>query len=132
MKYKLKYIVTILISTMTYSTVYAKVKYVKCGSIKQIPNKIVQLSHTIVDVLQIAVPVILVLFGMIDMVKAISSQNEDDIKKAQSILIKRLIMGALLYFLVVIVKLLLSAIGGNTDGIWKCVQCFISDSNKCW
>ena len=28
MKYKLKYIVTILISTMTYSTVYAKVKYV--------------------------------------------------------------------------------------------------------
>ena len=81
--------------------------------------------------MQIAVPVVLVLFGMIDLVKAISSQKEDDLKKAQGVLIKRLIMGVLVYFVVVIVKLLLSAIGGNTDGIWNCVQCFVSNANGC-
>ena len=111
--------------------VSAKTTYVTCGPIKELPKKVLQLSNTVVNVLQIAVPVILVLFGMIDMVKAVSSQKEDDIKKAQGVLIKRLIMGALVYFVVVIVKLLLSVIGGNTDGIWNCVQCFVSNANGC-
>ena len=132
MKYKIKYVMTFVMFWLFSFPVSAKGTYVTCGSIKEVPKKVIEISNTVVNVLQIAVPVILVLFGMIDMVKAISSQNEDDIKKAQGILVKRLIMGALLYFLVVIVKLLLSAIGGNTDGIWKCVQCFISDANKCW
>lgn len=105
--------------------------YVTCGPIKSLPKKILQLSNTIVNIMQVAVPVILVLFGMIDLVKAVSSQKDDDIRKAQGVLIKRLILGVLVYFIVVIVKLLLSAIGGNTDGIWNCVQCFISNANGC-
>ena len=109
----------------------AKPTYVTCGPIKELPKKILRLSNTVVNIMQIAVPVVLVLFGMIDLVKAISSQKEDDLKKAQGVLIKRLIMGVLVYFVVVIVKLLLSAIGGNTDGIWKCVQCFVSNANGC-
>ena len=131
MKNRIKYIITFIFLTLISFPVSAKTTYVTCGPIKELPKKVLEISNTIVNVLQIAVPVILVLFGAIDMVKAVSSQKEDDIKKAQGVLIKRLIMGALVYFVVVIVKLLLSAIGGNTDGIWKCVQCFVSNANGC-
>lgn len=117
--------------TLSFPVYAAKGVYVTCGPIKELPKKVLEISNTVVNIMQIAVPVVLVLFGMIDLVKAISSQKEDDLKKAQGVLIKRLIMGVLVYFVVVIVKLLLSAIGGNTDGIWKCVQCFVSNANGC-
>ena len=128
---KIKYIVTFAISSIIAFPVHCKTVYVTCGSIKSLPKKILQLSNTIVNIMQVAVPIVLVLFGMIDLIKAISSGKDDDIKKSQGVLIKRLILGALVYFIVVIVKLLLSVIGGNTDGIWNCVQCFISNANGC-
>ena len=128
---KIKYIVTFIASSIVAFPVYCKPVYVTCGPIKELPKKVLEISNTVVNIMQIAVPVVLVLFGMIDLVKAISSQKEDDLKKAQGVLIKRLIMGVLVYFVVVIVKLLLSAIGGNTDGIWNCVQCFVSNANGC-
>lgn len=130
MKNKIKYIV-VLVAFMFISFPVNAATYVTCGPIKELPYKVLELSNTIVNVLQIAVPVILVLFGMIDMIKAVSSQKDDDIKKAQGTLIKRLIMGVLVYFIIFIVKLLLSAIGGNTDGIWSCVQCFVSNASGC-
>ena len=129
MKKKLKYIVT-LIMVFTVSKVHAAT-YVDCGSVKHLPYKVLQLSNTIINVLQIAVPIILIIMGSVDFVKAVSSQKEDDIKKAQGMFVKRLIMGALVFFIVAIVKLLLSAIGANNDGIWGCVECFVNNASSC-
>ena len=131
MKNKIKYIIVLIISMFVAFPANAKGTYVTCGSIKELPKKVLELSNTIVNVLQIAVPVILIIMGMIDLVKAISSQKDDELKKAQGVLIKRLIIGVLFYFIIFIVKLLLSAIGGNKDGLWNCVQCFISNADKC-
>ena len=75
-------------------------------------------------------PIILVVMGVVDFLKAISSQKEDDIKKAQGTFIKRLIMGALVYFVIVIVKFLISIIG-NDDSIWGCVECFVVNAGGC-
>ena len=129
MKKKLKYIVT-LIMVFTASKVHAAT-YVDCGSVKHLPYKVLQISNTVINIMQIAVPIILILLGSIDFVKAVSSQKEDDIKKAQGMFIKRLILGALVFFIVVIVKLLLSAIGANDDGIWGCVECFVNNASNC-
>ena len=131
MKKKIKYVSTMLMSFMFIFPVAAKTKYVDCGKIKHLPYKVIELSNTVISILQIAVPVILIIMGSVDFVKAISSQNEDDVKKAQGMFIKRLIMGALVFFIFVIVKLLISIIGGNTDGIWKCVECFVNNSMAC-
>lgn len=131
MKKKIKYVSTILMSFLLMHPVVAKTKYVDCGKIKHLPYKVIELSNTIISLLQIAVPVILVIMGSVDFVKAISSQNEDNVKKAQGMFIKRLIMGALVFFMFVIVKLIISIIGGNTDGIWKCVECFVNNSKSC-
>lgn len=129
MKKKFSYIITTIMAIITVFPIYAAT-YVKCGKIQELPYKALQISNTIINIMQIAVPVILVLMGTVDLVKAISSQKDDDIKKAQGVFIKRLIMGALVYFVVVIVKLLISVIGNN-NGIWGCVECFVSNASKC-
>ena len=42
---------------------------------------------------------------MIDFAKAITAGKEDEIKKAQSVIVKRLIVGVIVFFIFVIVKL---------------------------
>lgn len=130
MKKIFKYLVA-LIMVFANSKVHA-VTYVDCGDkIKHLPYKVLEISNTVINVLQIAVPVILIIMGSVDFVKAISSQKEDEIKKAQGVFVKRLIMGALVFFIVVIVKLLISVIGGNSDGLWSCVECFVNNASSC-
>ena len=130
MKKKVSYIITIIMSIITVFPIYAKTTTVTCGKIQELPLKVLELSNTVINIMQIAVPVILVIMGTVDLVKAVSSQKDDDIKKAQGVFIKRLIMGALVYFVVVIVKLLISIIGNNNE-IWGCVECFVSNASKC-
>ena len=130
MKRKLMYFFTFIASFFMMGSVFAKTKVVSRGKIKELPYKVLELSNTAINIIQVIVPVILVILGAVDFVKAISSQKEDDIKKAQGTFIKRLIMGALVYFVIVIVKFLISVIG-NEDSIWGCVECFVTSASKC-
>ena len=92
----------------------------------KIPNTV----HTIIVVIKIAVPVLLVIFGMLDLFKGITAQKEDEIKKGQQMFIKRLIVGALIFFVVVIAKLLISVVADTSSAdIIECVDCFLS--NEC-
>lgn len=101
-----------------------------CASI--LPNvnidvKIANAVHTIVLVIQIAVPVLLVIFGMLDLFKAITAQKDDEIKKGQQMFIKRLISAAIIFFVIAIVKLLISfAAGDDNQNIMTCANCFLN------
>ena len=50
----------------------------------EIPPMITNIISYIVTGIKIGVPIILVIFGMIDLGKAVMQSKEDDIKKAQS------------------------------------------------
>ena len=92
-----------------------------------IDEKIPNLVHLIITVIKIAVPVLLVIFGMIDMVKGITAQKEDEIKKGQQIFIKRLITGVLIFFIVTAVQFLISLVGDDDkENIMNCANCFIN------
>lgn len=105
-------------------------KKVSCGNITDIPKKIPELTSYAVTIVQIAIPVILVIMGSMDLFKGITAQKEDEIKKGQQIFVKRLIVAALIFFIVVVVKLLISVIDGSSnDNISDCIDCFIS--NEC-
>lgn len=79
---------------------------------------------TIILIIQIGVPIILIVMGMIDLGKAVMAQKDDEIKKGQQTFIKRLIAGVIVFFIIAVVKLVLSLIGeNNTIG---CINCFIS------
>ncbi len=95
----------------------------------KIDVKIANAVHTIVLVIQIAVPVLLVIFGMLDLFKGITAQKEDEIKKGQQTFIKRLISAAIVFFIIAIVKLLISFASGD-EGIMTCASCFLNGANE--
>ena len=92
-----------------------------------IDQKIADIVQLIIKIIQIAVPVLLVVFGSIDLVKGLIAQKEDEIKKGQQTLIKRLIAGVIVFFVIALVKLLMSAVSGNSD-VWNCACQFIGGS----
>lgn len=105
--------------------------YVKCGDIIDSINAFIpDLTSTIVTIIKVGVPIILVILGMMDLFKAMTAQKEDEIKKAQGLLIKRIVAGVLVYLVFIIVELVFNlmgdAIGTDKDNIWKCAECFIS------
>lgn len=106
--------------------------FVSCGEgyIDKIPAiipKVVSIAYTLI---QIAVPVVLVIVGSLDLFKGISAQKEDEIKKGQQMFVKRLIVAALVFFTFVIVKVVISFVAdGSSANIIECAQCFIE--NEC-
>ena len=103
---------------------------VSCGKgmIDNIPSlipKVVSIAYTLI---QVAVPVVLVIMGSLDLFKGLSAQKEDDIKKGQQIFVKRLIAAALVFFVFVIVKLVISFVADGTGNkIVECAECFINN-----
>lgn len=105
---------------------------VSCGNVTGIPKKIPELTNFGITVIQIVVPIVLVIMGSIDLLKGISSQKEDEIKKGQKILVKRLIYAAIIFFVVVITKMLVSLLAeASTGSIVECIDCFLSGVENC-
>ena len=98
------------------------------GRVKGIPKKLPELTSTAITVIQIAVPIILIILGMLDLFKGITASKEDEIKKGQQIFVKRLVVAAIIFLVVVIVKFLVSVIADtNKTNIADCIDCFISN-----
>ena len=109
---------------------------VSCGSglLTDIPSMIPRVVHIIYLFIQIAIPVLLVIFGSIDFLKAVIAQKEDEIKKGQQTFIKRLIAGILVFFVFSFVKIIISfAADSKSEGrkIINCASCLINNNSKC-
>lgn len=92
--------------------------------------KIANAVHTIIVAIKVVVPILLVIFGMLDLFKGLTAQKEDEIKKGQNIFIKRLIAAAVIFFVVSIVQLLISFVASDEPGIMTCANCFLSGANS--
>lgn len=98
-----------------------------CGpSNFQFDGQLPAIVHTVILIIQIAIPIILIIFGMLDLGKAVMAQKEDEIKKGQQTFIKRLIAAAIVFFVIAIVKLLVNVIGSNNEDISSCINCFVN------
>ena len=84
----------------------------------------------VVTLIQIGVPLLLIIFGMIDLGKAVMQQKDDDIKKGQQTFFKRLIAAALVFFVIAIARLVFSVVGVDSNYL-SCVDCFISAGGSC-
>jgi len=62
------------------------------------------------------IPVIVIIFGILDFIKALSSEKEDEMKKAQGHFIKRLIICALIFIIPFIVEFVLDKMGFAANG----------------
>ena len=90
----------------------------------------------IVNVIMIGVPILLIIFGMVDLGKAVIASKEDEVKKATKLLGKRFLYAIGVFATVWVVTFVLgtiSSVAEGTDydynvgkGSWKqCWQCNI-------
>lgn len=98
-----------------------------CGG-QEIPYQLSVFGHAAINVVKILVPIILVLLGVMDMLKAASSQKEDEMKKAQATFVKRLIAALLVFFVIAIVQLVFGVLHnvGFGSGFTECLDAFIN------
>lgn len=131
MKKKFSYLLLLMMCALLSTPIYAA-DVQGCsiiGNGVKIDVKIANTVHTVVLIIQIVVPILLVVFGMMDLVKAVIAGKEDEIKKSQMTFVKRLIAGALVFFVFVIVKMLVSFVADD-DGIMNCANCFLNGANS--
>lgn len=131
MKKKFSYLLLLMLCALLSTPIYAAdIKGCSIiGSGVKIDVKIANTVHTIVLIIQIVVPILLVIFGMIDLVKAVIAGKEDEIKKSQMTFVKRLIAGALVFFVFVIVKMLVSFVADDSTNIINCANCFLNGAD---
>lgn len=98
-----------------------------CGDelLTNIPLGLISVTKITYGVIHVAVPVLLVMFGSLDLIKGVIAGKDDEIKKNQSMFIKRLIAAVLVFFVFSMVKFVISISADNGSRIIKCAECFI-------
>lgn len=85
---------------------------------------LVRMLRKVLTIVQIFIPILLILFGTIDLGKAVIASDEKEIKGAQSKLIKRCIYAVAIFFVVMLVTVIMNIVASsgeksaNTSG-WK-------------
>lgn len=137
MKKKFYLLFTFLMTFMvSLSSVSAKVynnynsgNKIKCGKV-EFASSIADVFYYVLLIVQIAVPITLVLFGMMDLVKAMVSGKDDDIKKSQGVLFKRIVTGALVFLIIFVVKFSMQFVSAD-QSVVNCIKCFTNGSKAC-
>lgn len=89
---------------------------------------------TVVLLIKIVVPILLIIFGMLDLGKAVVASKEDEIKKGQGLFIKRAISAVIVFFVIQLVQIIVRFVSGNDASVANCFNCFINgtaDNNAC-
>lgn len=122
-----------LISAADYNNYEEATVSCGAGMLDKIPTAIPKVVSIVYKVIQIAVPVVLVVIGSLDLAKSITSEKEDEIKKSQKLFIKRLISAGLVFFVFSGIKFLISLVADDTkdkNNIIDCAECFINNECK--
>ena len=69
----------------------------------------------VIPLIQIGIPIILIVLGMLDLGKAVMASKEEEIKSAQKLLIKRAIYAVAIFFVVFIVQVVFGLIDNSGD-----------------
>lgn len=101
-----------------------------------IPNAMFDLVSTIIKGIKIVVPILLVIWGMIDFAKSVVAKKEEDIKKYQKAFVSRVISALVVFLIVFIVQFAVNIVSGvedkyTADGttvsdVWSCSKKFIN------
>ena len=70
----------------------------------------------VVKWLKYIVPVLVIIFSILDFIKTIGSEKEDEMKKAQSKFVRRLIIAGLVFIIPLIIEFVLVAFNFNVNG----------------
>ena len=102
--------------------------YTGCSEPTSTLVQVIALVRFVLNIICIAVPIIMILMGTIDLFKAVTAGKEEDIKKKQKALITRIIAGVLVFLVPTIVMLIMSLLGAGGD--WK--TCWDKAKSTSW
>jgi len=85
-----------------------------CGANSELVQ-ILGIVRTALTIIQIAVPILLIIMGSLDLMKAVMAGKEDEIKKGQNTFVKRAIAAVIVFFIPLIVGLIMGLITIDTD-----------------
>lgn len=69
-----------------------------------------------INIVTFVIPIILIVLGIMDLAKAVTSQKEDDMKKAQKTFLNRAIYAVVIFLVPTIVSLLFNLLPGTVFG----------------
>lgn len=99
----------------------------KCGNLNfEFSGTFPYLISTAILLIKIVVPILLIIFGMLDLGKAVVASKEDEIKKGQQTFIKRVIAAVIVFFVIQIVQLLIGFVSNGDQNISRCFNCFVN------
>jgi len=102
-----------------------------CGLID---NNLATLIHTIISILKFGIPLLLIVFGMLDFSKGVIASKEDEIKSGQKMFFKRVISAVLVFFVVTIVQLVIGIVDDKNDSgesdAWNCANLILNGKNQ--
>ena len=81
------------------------------------------LVGTILTIFKIVIPLLLIIFGMVDLGKAVIGSKEDDIKKATMSLMKRAIAAVVIFFIPTIVSVVIGLVDNENKNWEICRNC---------
>lgn len=84
----------------------------------------IYIIKTVYNIVKILVPVGIILFGMLELIKAIMSKDDTAIKKTQSALINKVIAGVIIFFIFIVVDLSLSLLEKNNVDVGDWLSCW--------
>lgn len=79
-------------------------------------GKLILFIGNIIRWVKYIIPIVVIMLGILDFIKAIVADKEDEMKKAQQRFIKRLIAAALIFIIPVILEFVLNKMGFNAMG----------------
>lgn len=88
--------------------------------------KLMKFLNTVLTIFKIVIPVLLIIFGMVDLGKAVVSSDEKAIKSSTSSLIKKLVAALVIFFLPTIVSAIVNLATGDDEtkyGSTACITC---------
>lgn len=91
---------------------------ITCADVIGEDGELVTLLNMLVNLVKILVPILLIVLGSLDFVKAIFSGDDSNMKKAQNKFIKRLIIGIVLFLAPSVLKFML----GIASNIWPVID----------
>jgi len=114
----------------TNDNLFGNMSVVKCGS-NYIPSPIPSITRIVVRFIQIAVPLIVIIMGMIDIMKAVTASDEKKLKDSQTKFIKRLIPAALVFLVITIFQLIIGIVADDKSSVLSCINCMVNSSGGC-
>ena len=98
---------------------------ITCGNVTM-PYVVAQITSIVILIIQVLVPIIIIILGMLDLGKAVIAQKEDEIKKGWQTFFKRLLVGVAVFLVIVFVKFIIGLVAEDNE--INCIDCFVNNN----